>query len=98
MLLTEGRIEVPGKWGGRCKPLLYYLKVVRGYWKFKEEGKEHTLSRTHLKRQWICHRADYRMNEWINEWMNGGKFKIYISALHLLHQNPHWQSPITLTA
>jgi hypothetical protein len=44
-------------------PLLDDLKEARGYWKFKEEGTEQTLSRTHLKRQWMCHRADYRMNE-----------------------------------
>jgi len=69
----EGRIEMPGKWGRRCKPLLDDLKEVGGYWKIKEEGIEHPLSRTHFKRQWICHRADYRMNEW-------GKFRIYIST------------------
>jgi len=34
----EGRIEVMGKQGRRCKQLLDNLKEMRGYWKLKEEA------------------------------------------------------------
>jgi len=34
----EGRIEVMGKQGRRCKQLLDNLKEMRGCWKLKEEA------------------------------------------------------------
>jgi hypothetical protein len=39
---VEGRIEVTGRPGRRCKPL-DDLKETRGYWKLKEEAVDHTL-------------------------------------------------------
>ncbi len=33
----EGKIEVTGRGGRRCKQLLDDLKGKRGYWKFKDE-------------------------------------------------------------
>jgi hypothetical protein len=42
----EGRIEVMGRRGRRCKQLLDDLKERRGYWKLKEEALGGTLWRT----------------------------------------------------
>jgi hypothetical protein len=39
----EGRIEMTGRRGRRCKQLLDDLKEKRRYWKFKEEALDHTL-------------------------------------------------------
>jgi hypothetical protein len=33
----EGKIEVMGRGGRRCKQLLDDIKGKRGYWKFKDE-------------------------------------------------------------
>ena len=43
---TEGRIEVMGIRGRRCKQLLDDFKEERGYWKLKEEPLDRTLWRT----------------------------------------------------
>jgi hypothetical protein len=40
---TEGRIEVRGRRGRRCKHLLDDLKEKREYWKLKEDAIGHTL-------------------------------------------------------
>jgi hypothetical protein len=48
----EGRIEVTGRRGRRCKQLLDDLQETRGYWKLKEEALDHTLWRT-------CFGTDY---------------------------------------
>jgi hypothetical protein len=45
---TEGRIEVMGRQGRRCKQLLADLKETRGCWKLKEEALDHMLRRTHF--------------------------------------------------
>jgi hypothetical protein len=42
----EGRIEVTGRRGRRCKKLLDDLKEKRGYCKLKEEALDRTLWRT----------------------------------------------------
>ena len=46
----EGKIEVMGRQGRRCKQLLDDLKEKRGYWKSKEETLDSTVCRTHLGR------------------------------------------------
>jgi hypothetical protein len=38
---AEGKIEIKGRRGRRCKQLLGDLKDKRGYWKLKEEGLDH---------------------------------------------------------
>ena len=43
---TEGRIEVTGIRGKRCKQLLDYLKRKRGYYKLKEEALNSTMWET----------------------------------------------------
>jgi len=43
---TEGRIEVLGRRGRRCKQLMDGLKKTRKYWKLKEEAADRTLWRT----------------------------------------------------
>jgi len=40
---VEGRIEVTGRQGKRCKQLVDGLKETRGYWKLKEEALDRTL-------------------------------------------------------
>jgi hypothetical protein len=42
----EGRIEVMGRRGRRCKKLLVDIKETRGYWKFKEEALDRVLWKT----------------------------------------------------
>jgi hypothetical protein len=44
-LKLEGRIEMMGRQGRRCKQLLDDLKEKRRYWKLKEEALNHTLWR-----------------------------------------------------
>jgi hypothetical protein len=39
----EGRIEVAGRRGRRCKQLLNYPEEKSGYWKLKREALDHTL-------------------------------------------------------
>jgi len=39
----EGRIEVTGRRGGRCKQALDDLKEKRGYWKLEEEALDRPL-------------------------------------------------------
>ena len=46
----EGRIEVTGRRGRRCKQLLGGLKEKRGYRKLKEEVLDRTLWRTRFGR------------------------------------------------
>jgi hypothetical protein len=47
---SEGRIEMTGRRGRRCKQLLDDLKEKRRYWKLKEEALDHTLWRTRFGR------------------------------------------------
>jgi hypothetical protein len=42
----EGRTEVTGRRGRRCKQLLNVLKEIKGYWQLKEEELDRTLWRT----------------------------------------------------
>jgi hypothetical protein len=42
----EGKLEVRGRRGGKCKQLLDDLKETREYCKLKEEALDHTLWRT----------------------------------------------------
>jgi hypothetical protein len=46
----EGRIEMLGRQGRRCKQLLDDLKEKRRYWKLKEEVLDRTLWRTRFGR------------------------------------------------
>jgi hypothetical protein len=46
----EGRIEITGRRGRRCKQLLDDLKEERRYWKLKEEALDRTLWRTRFER------------------------------------------------
>jgi hypothetical protein len=46
----EGRIEMTGRRGRRCKQLLDDLKEKRRYWKLKEEVLDRTLWRTRFGR------------------------------------------------
>jgi hypothetical protein len=46
----EGRIEMTGRRGRRCKQLLDDLKEKRRYWKLKEEALDRTLCRTRFAR------------------------------------------------
>jgi len=39
----EGRIDVTGRRGRRCKQVLDYLKEKRGYWKLQEEAPDRAL-------------------------------------------------------
>jgi hypothetical protein len=41
----EGRIEMTGRRGRRCKQVLDDFKERRGYWKFKEEALDRNLWR-----------------------------------------------------
>jgi hypothetical protein len=45
-LVIAGKIEGAGRWGRRCKQLLYDLNEKRGDWKLKEEALARTLRRT----------------------------------------------------
>jgi hypothetical protein len=49
----EGRIEMTGRRGRRCKQLLDDLKEKRRYWKFKEEALDRTLWRSRFGRGYI---------------------------------------------
>jgi hypothetical protein len=42
---TEGRVEVTGRRGRRCKQLLDDLKRKRGHWKLKQEVPDRALCR-----------------------------------------------------
>ena len=44
--IIEGRIEVTGRRGKRCKQLLDYLKEKGGYWKLQEEAPDRAVWRT----------------------------------------------------
>jgi hypothetical protein len=55
----EGRIEVSGRQGRRCKLLLDDLKETKGYWKWKDEALDRKLRL--WKRLWTCRKRDYRM-------------------------------------
>jgi hypothetical protein len=46
----EGRTEMRGRRGRRCKQLLDDLKEKRGYWKLKEEELDRTVWRTRFGR------------------------------------------------
>jgi hypothetical protein len=46
----EGRIEVIGRRGRRCKQLLNDLRAARRYWKLKEEARDCTPQRTQFGR------------------------------------------------
>jgi hypothetical protein len=45
---VEGRIEVTGRGGRKCKQLLYGLKEKRGYCKLKGEAQARAVWRTHF--------------------------------------------------
>ena len=42
----DGRVEVTGRRGRRCKQLLADLKGSRGYWKLKRDALDRTMRRT----------------------------------------------------
>jgi hypothetical protein len=48
----EGKTEMMGRRGTRCKQLLDDLKEKRRYWKLKEEALDHTLCRTSFGRDY----------------------------------------------
>jgi hypothetical protein len=48
----EGRIEVMGRWGRRCKKLLDDFKEKQGYCKLKEEALDRLMRRTHFGRSY----------------------------------------------
>jgi hypothetical protein len=48
----EGRIEMTGRRGRRCKQLLEDLKGKRRHWKLKEDALDRTLWRTHFGRSY----------------------------------------------
>jgi hypothetical protein len=52
--VIEGKTEVMGRRGRKCKQLLNDLKENRRYWKFKEEAPDCTLNRL-----WPYHGIDY---------------------------------------
>jgi hypothetical protein len=49
-ILLQGRVEVTGRRGRRCKKLLDELKEKRRYWKLKEEALDRTVWRTRCGR------------------------------------------------
>jgi hypothetical protein len=53
--VTDGRTEVTGKRGRRCKQLLYEFKEMGGYWKLTEEAPERR------RRLWTCRKTNYMM-------------------------------------
>jgi hypothetical protein len=46
----EGRVEVTGRRGRRCKQLMNYLKERKRFWKLKEEALDRTLWRIRFAR------------------------------------------------
>jgi hypothetical protein len=59
----EGRIEVMGRQGRRCKQLLDDLMEKREYFKLKDEALDHTLWRTRFRRGYgPRHNTNNRMN------------------------------------
>ena len=65
----EGRIEVTGRQGRRCKLLLDDLKERKGYWKLKDEALD--LNLRFWKRLWTCRKRDYRtMIDQVYDFMN----------------------------
>jgi len=68
--MIELRIEGTEIREGRCKQLPDDLKETRGHWKFREE-EVHRIPFYSLlwKKLWTC-KADFGVNEWINELMN----------------------------
>jgi hypothetical protein len=68
----EGRIEVTGRLGRRCKQLLDDLKETSGSWKLKEEALARTLWRIRLEKGYrpVVRQTTEWMNEWMNEWTN----------------------------
>jgi hypothetical protein len=58
----EGKIEVMGRRGRRCKQLLDDFKEVREYWKLEEEALDPILENSLWKRLWTCCKTDYRTN------------------------------------
>jgi hypothetical protein len=48
----EGRIDMTGRQGRRCKQLLDDLKVKRRYWKLKEKALDRTVWRTRFGRDY----------------------------------------------
>ena len=63
---TEGRIEVMGRWGRRCK-LLQGLKEMTEYWKLNKEALACTLCRYHLGRGYGP--VIRRTTEWMMNWV-----------------------------
>jgi hypothetical protein len=66
---VEGRTQVTGRRGRRCKQLLDYLKEMRGYWKLKEGTLDRGMWRTR------CERAmdlsyDIMQNGWVMNFQN----------------------------
>jgi hypothetical protein len=66
--VIEGKIEVTGRRGIRCKQLLDDLKEKKGYWKLKEEALDHTLWRTRFGRGYgpVVRQTTELMNGLIN--------------------------------
>jgi hypothetical protein len=60
----EGRIEMTGRRGRRCKQLLDDLKEKRRYWKLKEEALAMEISL--WKRLRTCRKTDYRMMTYVS--------------------------------
>jgi hypothetical protein len=60
---VEGRIEMIGRQGRRCKQLLNGLKEARGYWKLKEEAVDRALWKTCFVLGNVSVLADFGMNE-----------------------------------
>jgi hypothetical protein len=58
----EGRIEMTGRKGRRCKQLLDDLKEKRGYWKLKEEALDRSHWRSRFGRGYGPVVRHYRMN------------------------------------
>jgi len=69
MLLKEkkdGRLEVMGWWGRRCKQLLDDLREMKGYWKLKQVASDHSLWGTHFGRG---HGPVIRQTmKWVTNW------------------------------
>jgi hypothetical protein len=59
-----------GRHGRRCKQLLDDLKEERGYWKLREEAPIALCEELHLEEATDLS-SDYRMNEWMDGWMDG---------------------------
>jgi hypothetical protein len=83
----EGRIEMMGRWGRRCKELLDDLKEKRGHCKLKDEVLDHTTWRTHFGRGY---RPVVRQT---TEWVNINKFTFLCIAFYCVLYNNTYTVP-----